>query len=125
VDIEHYLETIPTDEILNLPSLADKFGKVSVKIDPIEDMGRLIKLSEERLMTAKLAEDVSTEVESPKDKGSVTNLVSVLMNEHFNMLKDYINVMQSVGMLPKRAEKIDITHGLPTLRDIMENGEIN
>lgn len=117
--INTFLKEIPPAFVLPPSFIKKKLLLLDITIDSIDELGRLLKIQEERVAAALLLEDLS-----PGGSGKgITIEATRLIKEYEKSLLAYTELMQSLGEIPEEPVKVDLTSGgetFPTLRQLIE-----
>lgn len=115
--VRTFLTEIPPALVLPPSLIKTKLLQLDITIDAVGELGRLLRVQEERLSAALLVEEFGG-----GEKGSITLEATRLLKEYWKSLTEYVTLLQSVGELPAEPVKFDLTSGgqsLPTLREML------
>jgi hypothetical protein len=116
VDIKAYRELIPSEAMLPPVPLKEQFQDIDIEIDAVGEMGRLLRLSAERLQDALLVEEL-TEERVP--------YLDTAVKVYWKMLREYVETKQTLGVLPIAEKAVEVSVTAPpqqtqlTLRQIL------
>ena len=118
--IRTFLDEIPPAFVLPPSFIKTKLLQLDVIVDSVGELGRMLKVQEERVSAALLLEDITP---GGAKGNSITIEATRLIEKYEKSLHAYTTLMQSIGELPEEPMKVDLTsggEGLPTLRQIFE-----
>jgi len=137
--IKQFFDNIPASYILPPTHIRQKLMQLDIQVDAVGEMQRLLRITEERLATALLVEDLAPDsnstasIDGSKSKSpkGITVEGTRMTTIYWQMLKDFVEIQQELGDLPKEPITLDILAlagadgvlgpgGAPrTLRDIL------
>jgi len=120
-DIKEFMTEIPPAFFLPPSYIRKKLLKLDVRIDAMGDLARLIRIGEERLSAALLAEEQNPEALNAK--------VSRMVKQQFEMLVKFAELQTKVGDLPTEPVRLDATLRFkekpPTLGEILKGARFH
>lgn len=123
-----YAETVPTEGRLPLAgieaALAEEVGTelpTEVRIDPLQEFAMTLRLQSRRVRTGLIVEGLASG--NVKEQKRITGLVSQAMRDYTAMLKGYVEVAQSLGVLAKTPDELvhKVKPAEPTLGEMMQD----
>lgn len=110
-DVEAIRKDMPEEMFLTPAQLQERVGDFIA--DPLGEMARILKVQSDRLVVALAIEDV---------KGSRVPYVDAAVKNYWRLLKEYTEILQSLGELPVASAKQEappvplLGDGIPTMR---------
>lgn len=117
--INRFFDEIPTIYILPPTLIKQRLAMLDVQADSATELGRVLRLQEERLAAHHLVAELSPTSEGKQAFGIQYRKDLKL---YFDMLVEYTKLMQSLGVFAKEPYRFEDTtdRGLPTLGAILE-----
>jgi len=118
-DIYTYLDSIPADDILEMSILQAKYNNLSIKVDALGEMERLLRLSSDRMGAV---------INIEKSRLERIPYLDTAIAAYWKMLREFVAIQQSIGALPMKGatalpqgETTTLASGapVPTLRGIL------
>ena len=106
--IKKFADNVPPVLVLPPSFIKTKLNEIDVQIDAVAEMQRLLKVTEDRLSTALLIEDIAPDEGSTKSKG-ITVEGTRMTQVYWQMLQDFVKVQQSLGEINEMPQAIAIS----------------
>lgn len=118
--INRFFGEIPTIYVLPPTLVKSRLAMLDVQIDSVTELGRVLRMQEERLAAHHLLEELTGG--GPETLRKLGPPYRKDLRLYFSMLVDYTKLMQSLGVFSTEPQKFDVAlkEKLPTLGELLQ-----